>query len=200
MEQDPYIGRYFVGRRYLREHRLYHVVGTYMPAGYNAHYRCDSLEYSGDNLVSMAHHLIDIKEAGDIFVQEITEEQYQLGIDLFYKSLMQIRQFVASLKGTPCDQIHVGKAYRLFEQLYFNVQQNPQDGHTESRFLEINPLSVSIRITWIPSSLIETNRIDYEEIDATDVQKAIKQFEFLYATVRSYIDALAKKDNPVPLT
>ena len=76
MEQDSYIGRYFVGRRYLRECRLYRVLGIYTPPGYGANYRCDSLEYSGDNNISIEHHLIDTKEASDILMQEISEEQY----------------------------------------------------------------------------------------------------------------------------
>ena len=196
MEQDPFIGRYYVGRRYLRECRLYRVLGTYTPTGYGANYRCDSLEYSGDNHMSIDHHLIDTKEASDILMQEITEVQYQRGIDLFYKSLMQIRQYVISLKGNPSDHIQAGRAYRFFDQLYFDFQQNPKDGHTECQFLEITPPSISIRRTWIPSSLIEANPIGYEEIDVTDAQKAVKQFELLYATVRSYINALVKEEAP----
>lgn len=196
MEQDLYIGRYYVGRRYLRECRLYRVLDIYMPPGYGEHYRCDSLEYSGDNVVSIEHHLVDSKEAGDILKQEISDTQYQRGIELFYKSLMQIRQYITSLKGIPCDHIQVGKAYRFFDQLYFNVQQNPKDKHIESQFLQIDPSSVSIRRTEIPSSLVETNLIGYEEIDPTDAQKAVKQFELLYAAVRSYINALVPDDPP----
>ena len=196
MEQDPFIGRYYVGRRYLRECRLYRVLGTYTPTGYGANYRCDSLEYSGDNNISIEHHLIDTKEASDILMQEISEEQYQRGIDLFFKSLIQIRRYVISLKGIPADHIQVGRAYRFFDRLYYNLQQNPKDSHTECQYLEINPPSLSIRRTWIPSSLLENNPIGYEEIDATDAQKAVKQFELLYATISNYINSLVKEEPP----
>ena len=198
MEQDPYLGRYYVGRRYLRECRLYRVLDIYMPPGYGVHYRCDTLEYSGDNVVGIEHHLIDSKEAGDIFKQEISDVQYQRGIDLFYKSLLHIRQHIISLKGIPCDHIQAGKAYRLFDQLYFNVNQNPKDGHTESQYLEVFPSEVAVRRASIPSSLVETNLIYYEEIDPTDAQKAVKQFELLYATVRNYINSLVQEEPAIP--
>jgi len=198
MAQDPYIGRYYVGRRYLRECRLYRVLDIYMPLGYGVHYRCDTLEYSGDNVVGIEHHIIDSKEAGDIFKQEISDVQYQRGIDLFYKSLLHIRQHIISLKGIPCDHIQVGKAYRLFNHLYFNVNRNPKDNHTESQYLEISPSAVAIHRTGIPYSLVETNLIDYEEINPTDAQKAIKQFELLYATVRNYINSLVQEEPAIP--
>ncbi len=194
MEQDSIVGRCYLGRRYLRECRLYRVVGIYSPLGYNAQYRCDSLEYSGENNVSMEHHLIDVQEAGDIFMHEITLEQYQRGIEMLHKSLTKIRQHITSLQGIPCDQIQVGNAYRLFDSLYFNLKQNPLQGYTESENLKISPWSITISRTWIPSSLIECNPIGYEKIDAVEVQKAIKQFEFLYATVRNYINALVKEE------
>ena len=193
---DPFLGRYYVGRRYLRECRLYHVLGTYTPTGNKAHYCCDSLEYSNDNSVSMEHHLIEKKTAGDILMQEITEADYERGIELFYKSLLQIRQYITSLKGIPCDHIQAGKAYRFFDHLYLNVHQNPKGNYFESQYLEIAPSSVTIRGTWISSSLSETNRINYEEITSSDAQKAIKQFELFYATIRNYINSLVKEDPP----
>lgn len=198
MEQDPFIGRYYVGRRYLRECRLYRVLGSFTPPGYGMrlHYRCDTLEYSGDNTVSIEHHLIDANEAGDIFTQEINEAQYQLGIDLFYKSLVQIRQCITSLKGISCDLIQVGKAYRLLDRLYFNVQRDYKEDFIESQCLEINPSSISIRRTCIASSLTETNFIGYEEIGPNDAQKAIKQFELFHATISNYINSLVKEDPP----
>lgn len=200
MPQDPFIGRYYVGRRYLRECRLYRVLGSFTPPGYGMrlHYRCDTLEYSGDNTVSIEHHLIDAKEAGDIFTQEITEAQYQRGIDLFYKSLVQIRKYIISLPGMPCDQILSARSYRLFDQLYFGVQHNPKENLFECRYIEILPSSIAIRGMWISSSLVGTNHIDYEEIDSTDAQKAIKQFELLYATVRNYINSLVQEEPAIP--
>ena len=169
-----------------------------MPPGYGVHYRCDTLEYSGDNVVGIEHHIIDSKEAGDFFKQEISDVQYQRGIELFYKSLLQIRQYIISLKGIPCDHIQAEKAYRLFDQLYFNLNQNPKDGQIGSQYLEISPAEIAVRRASIPSSLVETNLIGYEEINPTDAQKAAKQFELLYATVRNYINSLVKEEPAIP--
>ena len=191
MEQDYYVGRYFVGRLYLRECRLFHVLGTDTSVGSGLHYRCEALEYSSDNSVSIEYHIIDRERV--LLSHEITEEQYQRGIELFYKSLMQIRQFVTSLKGIPCDRIQASRAFRLFGQLYFSVHHNPLESHTNCQNLEITPSSIILRRPWIPSSLFGVNHIDYEEIDPIEAQKAIKQFELFYATISNYINALAKE-------
>ena len=161
MEQDPFIGRYYVGRRYLRENRLYHVLGTYMPS-YNAKhvYRCETLDYD---------------------------------------SVARIRQYILSMKGIPCDHIQIGKAYRCFDILYYNIKQNPKDLLVECESIKIEPSSVTLGNSWIPINFAKFNRIAYEEIDLTDAQKAIKQFQFLHATIRSYIDALVKEEPPYGL-
>ena len=200
MEQDPFIGRYYVGRRYLRENRLYHVLGTYMPS-YNAKhvYRCETLDYDGDYAVKVEYDHIDMETAPDFFIQEITHEQYMRGIELFYQSVARIRQYILSMKGIPCDHIQIGKAYRCFDILYYNIKQNPKDLLVECESIKIEPSSVTLGNSWIPINFAKFNRIAYEEIDLTDAQKAIKQFQFLHATIRSYIDALVKEEPPYGL-
>jgi len=194
-EQDPYIGHCYVGRRYMRENRLYRVLGIFMP-GYTAKhvYRCETLDYDGDYAVKVEYDHIEVETAKDFFVQEITHEQYLRGIDLFYKSLTRIHDYVTSMKGNPCDHMQIGKAYRCFGDLFYNFKQNPKDLLVECESIKIESSSITLNNSWIPLNLAMTNRIGYEEIDATDAQKAIKQFQFLHATVRSYIDALAKDE------
>ena len=151
MEQDPFIGRYYVGRRYLRENRLYHVLGTYMPS-YNAKhvYRCETLDYDGDYAVKVEYDHIDMETAPDFFLQEITQEQYMRGIELFYQSVARIRQYILSMKGIPCDHIQIGKAYRCFDILYYNIKQNPKDLLVECESIKIEPSSVTLGNSWIP--------------------------------------------------
>jgi hypothetical protein len=194
-EQDPFIGRCFVGRRYMRENRLYRVLGTYMP-GYTAKhvYRCETLDYDGDYAVKVEYDHIEMETAKDFFIQEITHEQYIRGIELFYKSLAKIHEYVNSMKGIPCDHMQIGKAYRSFGDLYYNLNQNPKDLLVSCENIKIESSSITLNNSWIPLNLVMNNRIGYEEIEANDAQKAIKQFQFLHATVRSYIDALAKDE------
>ncbi len=191
MGQDFFVGRYYVGHLFLRECRIFHVLGTDPSFGSGVQYRCEALEYSSDNSVSIEYQIIDREHV--LMSHEITEEQYQRGIDLFYKSLMQIRQFVTSLKGIPCDRIQASRAFRLFGQLYFSVHHRPLESHTNCQNLEITPSSIILRRPWIPSSLLGVNHIDYEEIDPIEAQKAIKQFELFYAAISNYINALAKE-------
>ena len=118
------------------------------------------------------------------------------GIELFYQSVARIRQYILSMKGIPCDHIQIGKAYRCFDILYYNIKQNPKDLLVECESIKIEPSSVTLGNSWIPINFAKFNRIAYEEIDLTDAQKAIKQFQFLHATIRSYIDALVKEEPP----
>lgn len=199
MLTNPYIGHCFVGRRFLNGHRIYRVLGTYVP-GSTAQpvYRCETLSYKGDNTVSVEYDYIDVTMAGDFLIQEITTEQYMRGIDLFYQSLVQIRHFITSMKSTACDHIEIGKAYRLFDVLYYDIRLLPQDKFLECKLMNVKPTSISLNNSWVPPSLSLSNRIDYEEIDVIDAQKAVKQFQLLYATVRSYINALVKEDPAYP--
>ena len=191
MGQDFFVGRYYVERRFLRECSIFHVLATDKSIGSGFNYRCEALEYSHDTSVTIEYKFIGREQV--LLCHEITEEQYQRGINLFYKSLMQIRQFVTSLKGIPCDRIQASRAFRLFGQLYFSVHHNPLESHTNCQNLEITPSSIILRRPWIPSSLLGVNHIDYEEIDPFEAQKAIKQFELFYATISNYINALAKE-------